>query len=95
MLVTTILILRHGRVRCWESNEDVVQFNTSPHDKFYISLSQTTACSDNKINKTRKFRFVLGKLENIVRKKGKWSFVEFPQFATMFSNDFLVVVIKS
>ena len=69
-------------------------FNCLPNDKI-LDLYKLKAFSDDKIKKTEKLKFVLERIENILRKGENASNQHFSSFRTMFSTDFLCGVVKS
>ena len=68
--------------------------NALPNDKI-LDWSKLKAFADDKINVTKKSKFVVARVENIVEKgenAGNQHFLLFPQ---MFSKDFFFNVVKS
>ena len=62
-----------------------MSFNSEPKDKI-SDLSQFKVFGDNKIRVTRKLKFVVGRLENIVGKRENAERQHFFPFPTMFSK---------
>ena len=72
---------------CNQQNALKVNINALPNDK-YLDLSKLKAFADDKLNSTDKLKFVLGRVENIVRKgenAGYQHFLLFPQCFQMAS----------
>ena len=61
-------------------------FNSLPNDKF-LDWSKLKALADDKINVTKKLKFILGRVENI-------RLPAFSPFPIMFSKDLFVRVVK-
>ena len=75
--------------------------NSLPNDKI-VDQSKLKAFADSKINVTQKFKFVLGRVENIMGKGENAGYQHFllipPAFSpcpTMFSKSFFLRVVKS
>ena len=60
-------------------------FNSLPNNKI-LDLSKLKTFADDKINVTEKFKFVLGRLENIVRKGGNAVYHHFLLFTQCFQK---------
>ena len=72
-------------------------FNSLPNDKI-LDSSKSKAFADDKINMTRKFKFKLGRAENIVGKgeiAGYQQFLLFPQCfqKASYTGPFKVVIV--
>ena len=68
--------------------------NPLPKDKI-LDWSKLKAFADDKINVTKKLKFVVGWVENIVGKRRKCWLPAFSPFPTMFSKGYFLMVIKS
>ena len=69
-------------------------FNSLPDDKI-LDWSRLKAFADNNINVTEKFIFILGRVENNVKKGENAGYQHFPPFPTMFSEGLLYRVVQS
>ena len=83
-LVTVILVL------C-ASDPFIFNFNSLPNNKF-LDWSKLKAFADEKFNITQTLKFVLGRVENFVRKCWLPPFSPFP---TMFSKGYYLRVVKT
>ena len=70
------------------------EFNSLPNNKF-LDWSKFKASADDKINVNEKFKFIFGRVENIVGKGENAGYQHFLLFPTMFSKGFILKVIKS
>ena len=73
--------------------QSCVYINSLPDGKI-LDWSKLKALAD-KIKVTEKFKIILGRLENIVRKGENAGYQHFSPFPTKFSNGFSVGVVKS
>ena len=77
----------------WFYSTIIMYFNSLPNDKF-LDSSNLKAFADNKLNLAEKLKFVLGRVETIVRKRRKYWLPVFSPFPTMFSKGFFFRVVK-
>ena len=72
----------------------IMSFNPLPNDKV-LDMPKLKAFAHYKIDVTKKLKFVLVRVENIVGKGEKWWLPAFSPFSTLFSKGLLYRAVRS
>ena len=80
------------QVNCLQKKVNKVK--SLPNDKF-LDLSELKAFADEKVNMSKKFQFMVGRVENIVGKGENASYQHFSPFPTMILKGFFLKNVKS